>query len=292
MQARILTGLTGAALLIYAHCGAAQTQPSVNGTEEFGMTPRQLIQAAEKVEELISQCMRKEGFSYIAVDYNTVRNGMQADKNMPGVGEEEFLRKFGFGVSTTYTGLPPQLATGYSPAKVGLGERNVEVYRKLSAADQVAYNRALFGENTGATFAVGLETENFSMTGGCTRAAIEKVFQADQIKSTYYNPKDAIVRKDPRMKAALAKYAAEMNKDGFKYNHPDEVEPDIRERLAALTNGGTILIEKMTPEQKAALKALQDYERGAALKNSQLEKKLIEPVEEKILEEMFARKSQ
>ncbi|MEE9269249.1 MAG: hypothetical protein V3V49_03225, partial [Candidatus Krumholzibacteria bacterium] len=71
---------------------------------------------------------------------------------------------------------------------------------------------------------------------------------------------------------------------------PDEVEPDIRERLAALTSGGTIPVEKMSPEQRAALKKLQDYERRVAAKNFELEEEVFDPVEAKIEKEMFARK--
>ena len=280
----------GVTLLILSGSGGAQQPRAGTGTEEFGLSPRQLVEVAEKVEALISQCMRQEGFSYIAVDYDTVRKGMSADKRLPGMSEEEFVAKYGFGLSTTYTGQPPQLATGYSPAKVGLGERNVEIYRNLSPADQVAYNRALFGENVGATFAVGLETENFSYTGGCTRKAVEQVFPPEQVKSTFYNQKDALVNKDPRMKTALSHYSKEMRKAGFNYAHPDEIEPDLRRRLAALTNGGTILVEKMSPSQQAALKELQDYERRVAVFNLKMQQEVLEPVEEKILEEMFARK--
>jgi hypothetical protein len=191
-----------------------------------------------------------------------------------------------------YTGQPPQLSEGYSPAREGLGERNIQLYKNLSPADQVAYNRALLGENTDATFAVGLETENFSRTGGCTRKAIEQVFKPEQLKATYYNPKDAMVNKDPRMKAALRQYAGEMRKAGFNYNHPDEVEPAIRERLAALTSGGRILVEKMSPEQLAALKELQDYERRVAVLNFKLSEEIFDPVEEKITREMYPRKVQ
>ncbi len=280
---------TVGALLLFAGSASAQA-PGGPGTEEFGLTPRQLVQSIEKVEALISKCMRAQGFQYVAADYTTVRKGMSADKNLPGLREEAFIGKYGFGVSTTYTGQPPQLATGYSPAKVGLGERNVQIYKQLSPADQVAYNRALFGANTGATFAVGLETENFSRTDGCTRKAIEQVFEPEQLKATYYNPKDALINKDPRMKAALRYYASEMRKAGFDYNHPDEVEPDIRERLAALTDGGTILVRDMSPEQRAALRQLQDYERRVAVKNFELQEEVFDPVEAKIEREMYARK--
>jgi hypothetical protein len=278
----------GVVVLFVVNSGAKS--PVGPGTEEFGLTPRQLVRSIEKVEAQISKCMGEQGFQYIAVDYLTVRKGMSADKIMPGVSEQEFIHKYGFGLSTLYTGQPPQLATGYNPAKVGLGERNVQIYLNLSPADQTAYNRALLGENTDATFAVALETENFSRTGGCTRKAIEQVFEPDQMKATYYNPKDALINKDPRMKAALRKYAAEMRKAGFNYNHPDEVETDIRERLAALTGGGRKSIDEMTAEQLAALKKLQNYERLVAVKNFELGEKLFEPVEEQIEKEMYPRK--
>ena len=164
--------------------------------------------------------MREQGFQYVAVDYNTVRNGMVADKTMPGVSEEEFISKFGFGVATMYTGEPPQLADGLQPGQGGPGGTERAVFKTLSPADQVAYNRALFGENTDATFAVALETENFRRTGGCTRKAVGAGVQAGAAEATYYNPQDALINKDPRMKASAAKFAAEMRKAGFNYGHP------------------------------------------------------------------------
>jgi hypothetical protein len=291
MNTAIRAGVTSAVLVCLAGPAAAQAQAAM-GTEEFGLSPKQLVEAIEKVEGLIAKCMREEGFEYVAVDYQTVRKGMDADKSMPGVSEKEFIRKYGYGLATTYTGEPPQLATGYSPGRVGLGKKNVETFKSLAPADRVAYNRALLGENTGATFAVSLEIENFAPTGGCTRKAVAQVFKPDQLAATYYNPKDAHINKDPRMKAALRKYSAEMRKAGFAYDHPDEVEHDVRKRLAALTNGSTILVEQMTPAQRAALKELQDYERRVAVKNFQLTEDVIDPVADKIEREMFARRSQ
>jgi len=278
-------------VLLFSASVRAQ-QAAGPGTEEFGLTPKQLVQAIEKVEGLISKCMSEQGFRYVAVDYLTVRRGMSADKSMPGVSEEEFIDRYGFGISTMYTGQPPQLNEGYSPAKVGLGDRNVQIFQNLSPADQAAYNRALLGENTDATFAVGLETENFSRCGGCTRKAIEQVFEPEQLKASYYNPKDALINKDPRMKAALRKYATKMREAGFDYNHPDEVEPDIRNRLAALTKDGTIPVEGMSPDQRAALEKLKAYELRVAKIAFELQEKIFDPVEAEIEKEMYARKVQ
>jgi hypothetical protein len=288
---RLAVGTMAALLALAPGLGLAQAPPGI-GSEEFGLTPRQLVQAIEQAEQLIEKCMREQGFQYVAADHDTVRAGMQADKRMPGLSEEEFIDKYGFGVATLYTGQPPQLTTGYNPARVGLGERNVAAFKMLSPADQVAYNRALLGENTHATFAVGLETENFSQTGGCTRKAVEQVFKPEQLKASYYNPQNALINNDPRMKAALRKFAAAMKKAGFDYSHPDDVEPDIRTRLNALTAGGSIAVEKMSASQRAELRKLQDYERRVAVKTFKLQEDLLAPVEERIQQEMFSRKVQ
>jgi hypothetical protein len=278
-------------LLIAPGMASAQAASGL-GTEEFGLNPRELVQAIENVESLISKCMREEGFQYFAADYSTVRAGMSADKQLPGLSEQEFISKYGFGVATLYTGEPPQLTAGYSPARVGLGERNIQYFRSVSPADQVAYNRALLGENTNVSFAVALEMENFSNTGGCTRKAVQQVFKPEQLDATFYNPQDALINKDPRMKAVLLEYGREMKKSGFEYNHPDEVEPDIRTRLASLTNGGAIPVTAMSAEQRGALKRLQEYELAVAGKSYKLQEELVKPVEERIQLELFARKVQ
>jgi hypothetical protein len=279
------------AILLTPAMAAAQASKSL-GTEEFGMSPRELVQAIEKTEQLIARCMADQGFQYIAADHNTVRAGMSADKSLPGLSEEEFVSRYGFGVSTFYTGLPPQLSTGYNPARVGLGDRNVQIFRKLSSADQVAYNRALLGDDLSSTFAVALETEDLSRTGGCTRNALTETFKPDQLKASHYNPQDALINKDPRMKAALAFWQREMKKAGLEYGHPDEIEPDLRNRLSALTESGRLLASKMSPDQTAALRKLQDYERLVAAKSFKMSEEVLKPVEEKIQEELFSRKVQ
>jgi hypothetical protein len=276
--------------LLVAPAGAGAEPSAVPGQQEFGLTERELVQNIEKVEALIARCMRAQGFEYVAVDAETVRRGMKADKTLPGVEEAEFIAKYGFGISTLYTGKPPQLATGYSPGKIGLGRRNVQIYMGLSPADQVAYSRALFGEHSDATFAIALDAEDFSRCGGCTREAIEQVFAPEQLKASYYNPKDALIARDPRMRAALRQYAAKMREAGFDSDDPNTVEEPIRQRLDAITDGGSLLVEELSPEQQAALEELQDYERRLAVKSFEVEVEIVEPVEMRIEKEFFARR--
>ena len=49
-------------VVLLAPAMAAAQAPKGLGTEEFGMSPRELVQAIEKTEELIARCMREQGF--------------------------------------------------------------------------------------------------------------------------------------------------------------------------------------------------------------------------------------
>jgi hypothetical protein len=258
----------------------------IPGKDEFGMTRDQLFTAIENVEAEISKCMREAGFEYVAVDYNTVRQGMSADKSLPGMKERQFIKEYGFGISTLYTGLAPQLSELRTPAQVGLGEQNVKIYQNLSPADQVAYSQTLFGDHPDATFAVALETEDLSRTGGCTRRAVEKFFTPEQLSSNYLNPFDALVNQDPRMVEANAKFAECLRAAGFEYNHEKDVEPDVRKRLDAITGGAPL--ETLSSEALAQLQELQNYERALAAATLSCEKKHLDPVADKVEREYYS----
>lgn len=266
---------------------ATANQTALPGSEEFGLSNETLVTTIETVEGLIAECMSTAGFEYIAVDYKTFRKGMVADKRLPGYSEEQFFAEFGFGIATLYTGQPPQLAEGYAPAKIGLGEQNVRIFQSLSAVDQVAYNRTLLGEHSDATFAVALETEDFSHIGGCTRKAVEQVFTPEQLNVTYRNPKDALIEQDPRMVAALAKFVDCMHTAGFDYNSERQVEPDLKRRLYTITGGAPVTA--LSAEARTALTKLQAEERAIAVVVLRCEERILDPVENQVERELFAR---
>ncbi len=265
--------------------GYSTAQTTLPGTEEFGLSKQELVTSIETVEEHIASCMREAGFEYFAVDYNTVRSAMVSDKSLPGLSETQFVKEYGFGISTIYTGLPPQLATGYSPARLGLGEKNIGIFNRLSSPDQVAYNFTLFGEHTDASFAVALETEDFSRIGGCTFKAISEVFTPEQLKNTYVNPKDALIEQDPRMAKALQKFSDCLSKEGFNYSYERDIEPDIKARLSAITGG--IPLGALSTDAKTALLELQQEERVLAVLTLTCEAKYIDPVESQIERELY-----
>jgi hypothetical protein len=187
---------------------------AVPGTEEFGKSKEELVAAIEAVEAGIASCMNEAGFEYIPVDYVTVREAMQADKTIAGLGEEEYAVQYGYGISTATSapGGAPQRAGDSSIIQLGLGEQNIGIFNSLPEADQVAYNRSLLGESLESTFAVALESEDFSPTGGCTRKAVEAVFSTEELNASYVNPKDVLMTQDPRMVAAISDWSTTQKK--------------------------------------------------------------------------------
>jgi hypothetical protein len=273
-------------ILLTACGGRAADSAPLPGTEEFGLSRQGLVEAIEAVESHIAECMNEAGFEYVAVDYRTVRRGMTSDKSLPGLSERAYFSQYGFGISTLYTGLPPQLADETTPARIGLGDKNIDIFRNLSPADQVAYNRTLFGDNADATFAVALETEDFSRTGGCTRAAIEQAFTPEQLSTTYLNPKDALIEQDPRMVKALAEFGDCLRAEGFDYTYEREVEPDLKKRLYEITSGAPV--ESLSADARAALTELQGEERRLGIVVYECEVKILEPVEDRVERELYA----
>jgi hypothetical protein len=145
--------------------GNPKGQAPLPGTEEFGLTKEELVTSIEAVESLISGCMREAGFDYIAADYATVRRGMVSDKSLPGLSEREYFVRHGYGISTLYTGLPPQLADEFTPAKIGLGDQNVRILTACRPQIRSRITTRSSASTLDATFAVSIEQENFSRTG-------------------------------------------------------------------------------------------------------------------------------
>lgn len=268
-----------AAAVFTISAGGASSQEY--GTEEMGMTMEELVETLENAETLISQCMREAGFEYVAVDFNTARKAMLWDEAQPELEERDVLADVGFGISTLYSDETiPQLADDSHPAKVGLGEQNVQVYRSLSPADQVAYNRTLLGDNADATFALALEAEDFSRTGGCTRKAAEALFEPDELTLSYVNPLDALLNQHPRMVEAFEDYSQCIQAAGYDYADPDSLESDIASRLSEITKG--IPFEGLSAGAKEALAKLQEEERAVAVASFDCEEEHVHPVQEEL----------
>jgi len=246
------------------------------GPEEFGLTLDELAARIEEVEALIGQCMTDAGFEYVPVDFERVKEGMDADKTAPGLSGEEYIAQYGYGITTQFD----------EPGReIGLGEQNVAIYEALPPAEQVAYDHVLFGENRDATFALAVEAENFSETGGCTRQAVEQSFTPAELDANYFNPGDAVLEQDERVVAAMAEWSDCVAKDGYDYAHPDDVEKDLEQRLDELAAGADPA--SLTGSASDALAALQGEELAIAAVATACEEDIVEPVVEQVETELY-----
>ena len=280
MAKRLLT-IGTAALVLVASCGGdgsngKATDAPMYGSEEFGLTSAELNTRIEAAEAKIAACMRDAGFDYVQVDSETVRDAMEADATKPGLSDEEYVEQFGFGITTVFE--DPVLV-------LGRGEQNNATYAALSPAEQVAYDRALMGEQGNVGLARALENEDFSKTGGCTLAAVESLFDEKELTGSYVNPGDLLLEQDPRIVAANKDWSTCMGAEGYDYAHEDDITDELSQRLEALLGGADPAT--LTGSAKAALEELQGEERAVAVVATACEEEHIDPVVEKVESEIY-----
>ena len=270
-----------ALILTLSACGggsssAKSTVAAANAPKEFGLPLAELAGRIEKTEQLIATCMTSAGFKYVANDFVTIMKAMDSDQTAKGVAAEDYVKQFGLGI-TTQPDKPLVL--------FGAGPQNTAYLSGLPASDQVAFKRALWGEATDWNHARAVEQEDFSLTKGCTRSAADKTYSPDEVAGGYVNPADKRVAQDPRMIAALKKWSECMRAKGFNFDTPDQVEADLRERLAGIAKGQDVTT--LTGPALAALGQLQGEERAVATLLTTCEEKHIEAVQEKVESELL-----
>lgn len=270
----ILGGLAVVALLA-AGCGDDGSSADL-GAEAFGLTEEEFASSIDEVEQVIADCMTEAGFEYVPVDVDTIASVEDWLRTEPGVSRRDYKTQFGFAVSTRFD----------DPAvEVGKGEQNLRIFEDLSEADQNAYERTMWGEDGDATFAIGLDDEDFSDTGGCTRAAVEEVFTEEQVSGEFVNPKDVQLEEDPRMVAAMEDWRQCMLAEGYDYLEQDEIIEEFEDRLDELL--GEADPEELSPQQSEDLAALQREEIAVALVDLDCQIAHTDEVEAAIEEELF-----
>jgi hypothetical protein len=217
--------------------------------------------------------MADAGFQYTAIDPVTLRAAMAKLETAPGLSDKQFVAQYGYRITT----LPPE-------ADFGVGEQNTRIYNQLAPANRVAYKRTLLGDHPQATFMIALDGEDFSQTGGCTRAAVERVFKPDQLSSRYLNPTDTLVAQDPRTIAAREKWYACMREKGYDYQRQEDAEAELAARLRVITEGADPAT--LTGSAKAALTELQGEERAIALVDLDCSQRFLDDVEDEVIRDI------
>jgi hypothetical protein len=275
----------GMVALGLAACGGDGAQPGQLdgrdpnfGVREFGLTDQEWTSAIEQVQSTIADCMDKAGFEYIPADVETVELAMSAVRTEPGVDREDYKKQWGYGVTTRFDNRVKEIE---------LGEQNLAIYASLSEADQVAYDRTLYGDDPDATFAFMFDEEGFEAAGGCTLEAIESSFTDEQLDPDFVNPKDILVEQDGRVAAADLEWMDCMGEAGYDYEDQDEIIEEYGQRLDELLDGEEP--EALPPAKAAQLAELQQEEIAVSLVDLECQILYVDDVIREVEIELFGR---
>lgn len=229
-------GTAGPTATASAGGGAAAQSAGAGGGDaaEFGLPTAEIERRQIKVESLIQQCMKKQGFDYLPVDPAILRTAMESNSRPSGMTDQAFRQQFGYGITTLYDAQLKQ-------AQASQGEPNRKIRAALGAADRAAYDRALYGENPSATFAAALDSEDLGALGGCTKEAVDPIFPAAELRRLLTTGQDAVGQRalnDPRVVAATRSWSDCMRQAGFTYAKPEDIKSDFQGRLAAVVGAG------------------------------------------------------
>ena len=268
----LAAGLAAVAITVSA-CGGGSTKPLVE--DELGLDQEGTIARQAKVENMIRDCMKAQGFEYIPVDPIAQRTGITGQT---GFSEDEFEKSYGYGITTLFEQRrnPPT-------------DPNTAIRNGLSAADQAAYTKALSGEFADATFAIAVDTGDYSRLGGCTRSSTETVFGGPEVLQNLVAKLDELdqrVAADPRMQKAVVKWSDCMRAAGFDgLAEPDQVDVVLQKRLDTIVGPANDL---KADYDKAALTTLQHDEVAMVTADKGCEKKHLQSVDDSVRKELEA----
>ena len=230
------------------------------------------IERQTRVEGRIRDCMRAQGFEYTPVDPFARQQQLTGKARLS---DEEFLKQFGYGISTLFGRGNPQ------------SDPNERIRRSLSPTDRAAYDRALWGDNPGTTFAEALDSGDFSELGGCTKQASDAAFGGAAVLNAVVGKLDELdqhIVEDQRMVKATEKWSACMADQGYRYDDSDTIDEDLLNRFRAILGptvrpGATAPPTAGSSYDRVALSDLQREEVKIANADLACEKREITPVE-------------
>jgi hypothetical protein len=240
--------------------------------DRLGFSQDGIIERQSRIEGSIQRCMKAQGFDYIPIDPFAQQ---QALTGKARITDEEFKKEFGYGISTLFGRGNEQ------------SDPNDRIRKSLSSADRAAYDRALWGDSPGLTFAEAADTDATNELGGCTRQATDEVFGGTAVLASLQKKLDELderVLEDQRVVKAIEKWSACMEQKGYRYEDPEEIDADLQERFESIVGvgvqpGATVPPDPGTSYDKAALAELQREEVKIQAVDDACEKKEIEPVE-------------
>jgi hypothetical protein len=278
------------AAMVVAACGSTRTTAPTSVTNKvgptttvagatpsdsaFGLDKKSLQAKRLKVESLVATCMKKQGFEYVPLDPSVmlVNNGRFV---ISGLGEDDFRKQYGYGLTTTY-------GTPLGTKAVANPNPNAKIRDALNPSDQKAYDKTLNGGSEDGSFASAIVQGDFGMLDGCNRSAAAEAFgggDALNVVSSTLEEIDKRVSADPQMVQAEKKWRECLNAAGFKFSTSDQIDEHLKSGLKAIVGSNP----ENTTFDRNALAALQQEELRTAEADWACEVKHKLPVEPRVI---------
>lgn len=252
---RAPAGLLAVLLLASAGCGgnddgaAPPGSPAVRSplAELLGYSTDPADQAAEQqrfieqerqVQQAIADCMKQEGFEYVAQDPAAFMGSSAFDEDI-AFDSKEWAEKYGFGMSTAF-GSEGFGGPGITPPT----DPNQAYTASLSEAERAAYEKALYGElpNLDPTSAATTAMASFEPSGcdGDARRAADssQAFYSefgDEMQEIYEG-----IQNDPAIVAAIEQWTACMAEAGYEYDTPEEMYQEASGKMEGFYGMGEL----------------------------------------------------
>jgi hypothetical protein len=272
----LVLALAALAAVAIAACGGddKSNEPPPEIEETLGFSREGIMELQTRVEGRIRTCMTEQGFEYTPVDPFAQQQALTGKARLT---DEEFIKQFGYGISTL-------VGRGSEQA-----DPNDRIRKGLPAADRAAYDRALWGENPGATFQEAADSGDFSELGGCTKKASEAAFGGSEVLTALVGKLDELderIIQDQRMVRANEKWVECMREKGYRYEEPDAIDEDLMERFKEIAGSGVRPGATTLPAgasiDSAALTQLQREEVRIGNADLECEQREILPVEQEV----------
>jgi hypothetical protein len=268
-----------ATLVLLAGCGGDDKPPETEGKtvdEIFGLEGDAILERQKRAESLIAPCMQKQGFRYTPVDPVQQQAALTGTQKLT---EEEFNEQFGYGITTLFE--QRLRASTLGP--------NQAYYDSLTDSEKAAFDRALYGNDKTATFAVVLDTGEFDRLGGCLKEATDEVFGGAELiedVTAKLDELDQRILADARMVEVVEKWSDCMSEAGYSFLDPEEVDAYLENQLETIVGPietATAPAPGAQPEwDTAALRRLQQEEVEIVQKDIACEEEHITEVEDKV----------
>ncbi len=204
------------------------------------------VRQANRVEEIVAECMAEQGFDYTPVDQSQWMGEVtEMDELDVEWGTLEFAEQYGYGFTTDPYGYEDDDAVDPGQEYV---DPNEDYVAAMSEGEQEAYYAALWGEPQDGE--LDPEAEWDWTTGGCQGKAQHEVFEGGEASTEFADLEDEMtalweaVEADPRLAELNAAWASCMADAGHAgYAAVGDAENEISEAMNAIWEEGLPTVE-------------------------------------------------